>query len=165
MNNIQIVVFLYIVLRSLFYCTFCVNNWLSFSYSAILIVFCTFKFSSMTLSLSLSIMCIGYCAIENISFMVFIKQLKLRIFVQCNAAIQTGALPSKVRVVGLNPLPGTGSFFLPFFSSTSFLPFLTLHVYPGVCASVGRVLRVYLAGLLTIDFDHKHSIGRILGLW
>ena len=34
------------------------------SYSAILIVFCTFKFSSMTLSLSLSFMCIGYCAIE-----------------------------------------------------------------------------------------------------
>ena len=35
----------------------------SCSYSAILIVFCTFKFSSMTL-LSLSFMCIGYCAIE-----------------------------------------------------------------------------------------------------
>ena len=34
------------------------------SYSAMLIVFCTFKFSSMTLSLSLSFMCIGYCAIE-----------------------------------------------------------------------------------------------------
>ena len=27
---------------------------------------------------------------------------------------------------------------------------------------MGRVLRVYLAGLLTIDFDHKHSIGRII---
>ena len=35
----------------------------SCSYSAILIVFCTFKFSSMTL-LSLSFMSIGYCAIE-----------------------------------------------------------------------------------------------------
>ena len=34
----------------------------SCSYSDILIVFCTFKFSSMTLSLSF--MCIGYCAIE-----------------------------------------------------------------------------------------------------
>ena len=34
------------------------------SYSAILILFCTFKFSSMTLSLSLSFVCIGYCAIE-----------------------------------------------------------------------------------------------------
>ena len=34
------------------------------SYSAILIVFCTFKFSSMSISLSLSFMCIGYCAIE-----------------------------------------------------------------------------------------------------
>ena len=28
--------------------------------------------------------------------------------------------------------------------------------------SVGRVLRVYLVGLLTIDFDHKHSSGRML---
>ena len=46
---------------SLFYFIFCVNNC---SYSAILIVFCTFKFSSMTLSLTLSFMCIGYCAIE-----------------------------------------------------------------------------------------------------
>ena len=64
-------------------------------------------------------------------------------------AIQTGTLPSKVRVPGLNPLPGTGKKFLPFFSSTSFFPFLTLCVYPGVCASVGRVLRVYLAGFLT----------------
>ena len=54
------------------------------SYSAILIVFCTFKFSSMTLSLSLLhvhwILCYR---IKNISFMVFIKQLKLRIFVCC----------------------------------------------------------------------------------
>ena len=33
-------------------------------YSAILKVFCTFQFSSMTLPLSLSFMCIGYCAIE-----------------------------------------------------------------------------------------------------
>ena len=89
---------------------------------------------------------------------------------QCKCAIQTGALPFKVRVVGSIPLPQTVSFFLPFFTSTSFLAFLTLTVlciYPGVCASVGRVvlLRVYLVGRLTIDFDHKHSIGRILGLW
>ena len=74
-------------------------------------------------------------------------------------------MPSKVRVPGSNPLPGTGKKCLPLFSSTSFFPFLTLCVYPGVCASVGRVLRVYLAGLLTIDFDRKHSSGRILGLW
>ena len=47
--------------------------------------------------------------------------------------IQTGALPSKVRVVGSNPLPGNGSFFLPFFSSTSFLPFLTLHAFTPRC--------------------------------
>ena len=41
---------------------------------------------------------------------------------------------------------------------TALLSFLSL-----TCASVGRVQSVYLAGLLTIDFDHKHSIGRILG--
>ena len=103
------------------------------SYSIILIVFCTFKFISMTLSLSLLHVHWIICyRIKNISFMVFIKQLKPRIFVQCNCcytdwslAIQTGALPSKVRVVGSNPLPGTGKKILPFFSSTSFLPFLT----------------------------------------
>ena len=38
-----------------------------------------------------------------------------------NVAIQTGALPSKVRVVGLIPLPGTGSFFSSF---------LFLHFFP-----------------------------------
>ena len=92
--------------------------------------------------------------------MVFIKQLKPMISVQCNCCYTDLSL---ARVVGSNP--GTGSFFLPLFSSTSFLPFLTLRVYPVVCASVGRVLRVYLAGLLTIDLDHKHSSGRILGLW
>ena len=80
--------------------------------------------------------------------------------------MQTGALPSKVRVVGSNPLPGTGSIF----SSFLFLHFFPSFPYTArlprrVCASVGRVLRVYLAGLLTIDFDHKHSIGHILGLW
>ena len=82
-----------------------------------------------------------------------------------NVAIQTGALPSKVRVVGSNPLPGTGSFFSSFLFLHFFPSFLTLRVYPGVCASVGRDLRVYLAGLLAIDFDYKHSIGHILGLW
>ena len=75
--------------------------------------------------------------------MVFIKGSLCSV----NVAIQTGALPSKVRVVGSNPLPGSGSFFSSFLSSTSFLPFLTLRVYPGVCASVGKVLCVYLAGL------------------
>ena len=52
------------------------------SYSTILIVFCTFKFSSMTLSL-LHVHWILCYRIKNISFMVFIKQLKPRIFVQC----------------------------------------------------------------------------------
>ena len=84
---------------------------------------------------------------------------------QCNCCYIDWSLPSKVRVPGSNLLPGTGKKFLHFFSSTSFFPFLTLRVYPGGCASVGRVLRVYLEGLLTIDFDHKHSSGLILGLW
>ena len=28
-----------------------------------------------------------------------------------------------------------------------------------------RVLRIYLVGILTIDFDPKHSSGRVLGFW
>ena len=98
-------------------------------------------------------MCIGYCAIELRSHGIH-KQLKPRIFVQ------TGALPSKVRVVGSIPIRGLEVFFLPFFCSISFLAFLTLRIYPGVCASVERVQRIYLAGL--IDFDYKHSSGRNL---
>ena len=75
-------------------------------------------------------------------------------------------LPCMVRVVGSIPPSGTGTFFFfLFFSSFAFLTLTALSIYPGVCASVGRVLHVYLAGLLTIDFDHKHSSGRILGLW
>ena len=103
------------------------------SYSAILIVFCTFKFSSMTFSLSLSFMCIGYCAIKNIiSFMVFIKQLKPRIFVQCKCCYTDWSLASKVRVVGSNP--GTGSFF---FSFPPLLSFLSLHcAFTQVCMRV-----------------------------
>ena len=156
------------------------------SYSAILIVFCTIKFSSMTLSLSLIHVHWVLCyRIKNISFMVFIKQLKPRIFVQCNCCYTDWSLAFKGDVVGSNRLPGTGNFFLPFFSSTSFLPFLTMRVCPGVCAFaqvyvrlwagscpqthvyLTRVYltRVYLAGLLTIDFNHKHSSGCILGLW
>ena len=77
------------------------------SYSAILIVFCTFKFSSMTLSLSLSFMCIGYCAIElkNIPFMVFIKQLKPRIFVQCNCCYTDWSLAFKGEGCGFESTP------------------------------------------------------------
>ena len=84
---------------------------------------------------------------------------------QCKCCYRTGALPCKVRVVGSIPPSGTGSFFLPFFSSFAFLTLTVLSIYTGVCASVGRVLCVYLAGLLTIHFDHKHSSGHILGLW
>ena len=99
-------------------------------YSAISIVFCTFKFSSMTLSLSLSLLLhvhwILFYRIKNISFMVFIKQLKPSIFVQCKyVAIQTGALPFKVRVVGSIPLIGTGIFC--FLSFSPFLSLLSLH--------------------------------------
>ena len=47
----------------------------------------------------------------------------------------------------------------------SFLTLTALRVYSGEFASVGKVLRVYRAGLVTIDFDQKHSSGRILGLW
>ena len=109
------------------------------SYSAILIVFCTFKFSSMTLSLSLLhvhwILCYR---IKNISFMVYIKLLKLRIFVQCNCCYADWSL---ARVVGSNPLPGTGSFFLlPFFSST--LSFLSLHCSFPYTARLPRCMRV-----------------------
>ena len=94
------------------------------SYSAILIVFCTFKFSSMTL-LSLSLYHVRWILcyrIKNISFLVFIKQLKPRIFV-------------KVRVVGSNPLPGTGSFFSSF---------LFLHLFPSFpyTARLPRCMRV-----------------------
>ena len=84
--------------------------------------------------------------------MAFTKQVKPRIFVQCKCRYWTGALSCKVRVLILH------------FSILAFLTLTALRVYPGVCASVGRVLRVVLAGLLTIDFDHKQSSGRILGL-
>ena len=98
-----------------------------------------------TFSLSLSIMCNVYCAIElRISFMVFIKQLKPRIFVQCKCCNTDWSLAfTKVRVVGLNPIPGTGSFFLPFFSSTSFLLSLDC-AFTQVCMRVcGQVLCVF----------------------
>ena len=59
----------------------------------------------------------------------------------------TARLPRRVRVCGDGPA----------------------RPWRGSCASMERVLervlRVYLAGLLTIDFDHTHSSGRILGLW
>ena len=89
---------------------------------------------------------------------------------KCNFAIQTGALPSKVRVVGSNPLPGTGSFF-SYFLFLHFFPFLSLH-----CAFT----QVYVYARLWVGparlsggpsyhrlrhFAHKHSIGLILGLW
>ena len=85
---------------------------------------------------------------------------------QCKCCYTDWSLAFYGEGCGFDSLPATGSFFLPFFSSTSFLAFRTLtalRVYPGVCASVGSVQRVYLAGLLTIDFDNKHSCGRILG--
>ena len=62
-----------------------------------------------------------------------------------NVAIQTG--PSKVRVVGSNPGTGKFFFFISFPPLLSF-PFLIPCVYPGVCASVGRVLRVFWRAFL-----------------
>ena len=94
MNYIQIVVFLYIIIILFFVSIIGCHNC---SYSAILIVFCTFKFSSMTLSLSLLhvhwILCYR---IKNISFMVFIKQLKPRIFVQCNCCYTDWSLAGSI---------------------------------------------------------------------
>ena len=126
----------------------------------------------MKLSLSLSLLHVHWILcyrIKNISFMVFIKQLKAKDL--CAVQMLLYRLEPCLLSEGCgfeSPPWDWKFFFLPFFSSTSFLAFLTLtalRVYPGVCASVGRVLRVYLAGLLTIDFDHKNSSGRILGLW
>ena len=103
------------------------------SYSAILIVFCTFKFSSMTLSLSLLrvhwILCYR---IKNICFMVFIKQLKPRSL--CSVILLYRLEPCLPRVVGSNPLPGTGSFFSSF---PPLVSFLSLH-----CASTQLCMRV-----------------------
>ena len=140
------------------------------SYSAILSIFLYLQIQLYEI-FSLSLLHVHWILcnrIKNISFIVFIKQPKPRIFVQCKCCYTTGALLFKVRDLGSIPLPEIGSFFLSFFSSTSFLASLTLtalRVYPGVCTYVGRVLRIYLAGLLTIDFDHKHSSGLILVLW
>ena len=86
---------------------------------------------------------------------------------QCKYCYRTGTLPVKVRVVGSIPLSGTGSFLLPLFSSTS----LSLLTYNDCAAHLPRCMRVcggpaYLSGgpSYHIDFDHKHSSGRILGL-
>ena len=87
-----------------------------------------------------------------------------------------------MRVVGSNPLPGTGSFFLPYFSSTSFLPFLTLRcpftqvyvrLWAGSCAFIWRGLHltltstinipvvVYLAYGSTANFQFRGLIAKI----
>ena len=94
-------------------------------------------------------------------------------------AIQTGALPSKVRVADSNPLPGTGKKNFPYFSST-FFPFLILRVYPGVharlweesCAFIWRAFLpwtstvnipvvVYLAYGGTANFRFRGPIAKI----
>ena len=63
-----------------------------------------------------------------------------------NVAIQTGALPSKVRVVGSNLLPGNVSLFLHFFPYTARLP---------RCMRVCGEGPARVSGLLTIDFDQN----------
>ena len=77
--------------------------------------------------------------------MIFIKQLKL---CSVNVAIQTGALPSKVRVVGSNPLLGTGSFFSSF---------LFLHLFPSFLytARLPRCMRVCGQGPLGGPSYHR----------
>ena len=97
------------------------------SYSAILIVFCSFKFSSMTLSLSLLhvhwILCYR---IKNISFMVFIKQLKPRIFVQCKCCYTDWSLAFEGEGCGFDSPPWDWKFFF-FFSFPPLFSLLFLH--------------------------------------
>ena len=95
-----------------------------------------------TFSLSLSFMCIVYCAIElKISFMVFIKQLQPRIFVQCKCCYTDWILPFKVRVLGSITLPGMAK--ITSFLFLHFFPSLHCAFSQGICVPVGRVLRVY----------------------
>ena len=71
------------------------------SYSAILIVFCTFKLSSMTLSLSLSLHHVQWMLCYRIKNIYILHGIyKATEANDLNVAIQTGALPSNVRVVG-----------------------------------------------------------------
>ena len=107
------------------------------SYSAILIVSCTFKFRSMTLSLSLSLHHVQWILcyrIKNISCMVFIKQLKPRTFVQCKCCNTDWSLAFEDEGCGFESPPWDRKFFF-FLSFLHFFPsLLTLRVYPGVYA-------------------------------
>ena len=91
-------------------------------------------------------------------------------------AIQTGALPSKVRVVSSNPLPGTGRFFLPFFSSTFFpsFPYTArlpscmhvcgqgpAHLSGGPTSTINIPVVVYLAYGSTVNFQFRGPIAKI----
>ena len=141
MNNIQIVVFLYIILRVIIFIVFfvsiigchfilCYIN--SFLYLQIQL-YDTFSFSLHHVQW---ILCYR---IKNIAILHDIyKATEAK---ECKFAIQTGALPTKERVVGSNPLLGTWKFFffLSFPPLLSF-PFLTLRVYPGVhgCFSLDK---------------------------
>ena len=112
----------------------------------------------MTLPLSLHhVQWILCYRIKNISFMVFIKQLKPRICVQCKCCYTDWSLAFEGEGCGFESPPWDCNFFSSFLFLHFFPSLLTLRVYPGVCVSVGRVLHVYLAGFLTIDFDHKHD--------
>ena len=121
----------------------------------------------MTLSLSLLRVYWTLLLNKNISFMVFIKQLKPRIFVQCKCCYRTGALLCKVRFVDSILLSGTGIFFFlsfppllfPCFPYTDCTACLT-RVYACLWQGPARLS----GGPSSIDFNHKHSSGRILGL-
>ena len=97
----------------------------------------------MTLSLFLSFVCIGYCAIE-------LRIILHGIHKATEAKDLCGALPFKVTVVGLIPLPGSGSifFFLSFPPRTDSAARL-----PRCMRVCGQSPPIYLVGLLTIVFD------------
>ena len=86
-------------------------------------------------------MCIGYCAIElRIILHGIYKATEAKV-----VAIHTGALPSKVMVVGLEVF-----FFLSFPPLLSFLSLYCAFTQVYVRLRAGSYAYYYLAGLLTI---------------
>ena len=106
---------------------------------------------------------------KNISFMVFIKQLKLRIFMQCKCCYRTGSLPCKLRVMGSIPCLGLDVFFFLSFPPLSLSGKCSPYTDCMFTQVYARLWQgpVYLSGgpSSTIDFGHRHSSGCILCLW
>ena len=140
--------FLYIIVRVTVFCCFFVSI-IGYRNCSCTAIFCTFIIQLFnTFSLSPS------CAldIKNISFMVFIKQLKQSIFVRCKCCYRTGALPCKGRVVGYSPLWDWNFF-------SSFLFFLCFP-YTDCAEHLPRCMRICGQGparLSAIDFNRKDS--------